>query len=538
MLGKSLKRQRSGRSLHVGELAKLAGSAALESMLGRLSFEERCAYLTIRDLASARPVPFRWNSAQRAYWEARPAKGKILVLKYRQGGFSTLEMADAYDRMKASRGVQQVFLADEGEKAGIVFGIARRFFDSDPSPPALKGEPSRRRMETEGGSWIYVGTAGARTFGRGMTLDKVHGSEVSRWRGGYDVVNDLVAGLTEAAKSGTVVLETTANGTDEWFYRTWMEQPSWAKIFVPWFLDEGCRLPLDREGARSVLAALSDEEKALVATKGLDAGQIAWRRAKKAELDKLFAQEYPEDADTAFLVSGPTLFDTALLAQALRLAPRPIASKRSEVDDGGGSFEFEQFVHAPASGLRYVIGADVAEGVLGGDWSAYSVRDERGTLCKVVRCRDHPDEFAYRLADEGAFWNMAEIVPEKNSIGQSTVDTLENVVCYPNVHDETRWDGARHVPTGGKGWRTTSRSKRELLSGYKEDFERGLWEVPSRMLVSDMRRVTRVGSGTWETSGRDLFMADAIARAVIARGNLRRARSARNPSRRVSMPGG
>lgn len=474
----------------------------------RLSVEEQCRQLTIRT-KDERLVKFQWNAAQRAYWSMRPKSGKVLLLKPRQEGFTTLEIADSYLTLKNRPGAQQVFLADEKTKAERIFAIARRFFRTDPHPPELDSPPTKSAMVKSDDSWLFVGTAGSDTFGRGLTLSKVHGSEVSRWPGSYDDIQDLVVGLSEAARYGLVIMETTANGIDKWFHPTWQEPRDWIRVFIPWYCNPEHRVrKLTQADTDNILDTLTDEEKALIERHRLDAAQIAWRRQNIYSLGAKFAEEYPESPATAFLVSGQTLFNGLRVSLAIQACAPPISSTHRP------GYDEEVFVREPRPGMRYFIGADVADGVEGGDACAYTVRDEWGGLCKVVRVMSEPMEFAYVLAAEGHRWNNATIAPETNNMGRSTLDTLHKVIMYPNIWQAVQWTGREHILSGKLGWQTTPGTKPTLLANYKEDFENGTWIVGSRLILEDMAAVTRRGS-VYDTNGKDVFMADAVTKEVL-----------------------
>lgn len=472
-----------------------------------LPLVDQCARLTIRN-KEGQLVKFMWNSAQRAYWERRPKSGKVLLLKYRQGGFTTLEMADSYIRFKSKSNSQQHFLADEKTKAQMIFNILRRYYEHDQNPPALTAPLSRSLIQGINGSWVLVGTAGARAGGRGFTFDKVHGSEVSRWPGDRESIDDLVTGLCEAARSGLVVLETTANGIDPWFYETWHNPRDWTRVFIAWFLDPAHQIVnMRQEHIDQVLETLDEEEKALVAAYGLTVQQLAWRRQTKFALGPTFYQEFPEDATTAFLISGQCLFDPYKLTVAATRAVRPIRQERRE------NYLLEVY-QEPQPGLAYFIAGDVAEGHVDGDACALSVRDQHGALCVLARFPQEPAEFAYTLADWGYRYNTAMLTPEANGVGRSTLDMLVNVIQYPRIYYERVWNGHGFVRSGRRGWLTTTSSKPRILASYREDFENGTWDVPSIELINDMRRVTRDGR-VYETGGRDLFMADAICKELV-----------------------
>ena len=90
-------------------------------------------------------------------------------------------------------------------------------------------------------------------------------------------------------------------------------------VFVPWYWQEEYRKPAPD-------FTPTEEEHGYAALYGLDAEQMAWRRAKIVELKdaSLFRQEYPASAAEAFQMSGHDSFiPPALIAKARKACCEP-----------------------------------------------------------------------------------------------------------------------------------------------------------------------------------------------------------------------
>ena len=142
-------------------------------------------------------VPFDVSELQRKYLAIKRAakrRGykKFLLLKYRRGGFTTIEQGLSYQLTACRRHAQTVTLAHTSESTRRIFRIAKKYHEEDPSAPELKGVGNATTLEfPEVDSLFFIGTAGSTGFGRGDTLQRVHGSEVSKWCPGpqqYDKV--------------------------------------------------------------------------------------------------------------------------------------------------------------------------------------------------------------------------------------------------------------------------------------------------------------------------------------------------------------
>ena len=113
---------------------------------------------------------------------------------------------------------------------------------------------------------------------------------------------------------------------------------------------------------------------------------------------------------------------------------------------------------------EYVIGADVAEGLKGGDFSVATVVDT-STMAVVARWRGHcdPDKFGEILGALGTYYNYALIGVEVNNHGLTTVQKLRDTF-YTNLYKRDRgYDEEWETPTVNLGWKTDMRTKRLMI---------------------------------------------------------------------------
>lgn len=113
---------------------------------------------------------------------------------------------------------------------------------------------------------------------------------------------------------------------------------------------------------------------------------------------------------------------------------------------------------------EYVIGADVAEGLKGGDFSVATVVDI-STMEVVARWRGHcdPDKFGEILGALGTYYNYALIGVEVNNHGLTTVQKLRDTF-YTNLYKRDRgYDEEWETPTVNLGWKTDMRTKRLMI---------------------------------------------------------------------------
>jgi len=251
--------------------------------------------------------PFAWNRAQRTLHQER--SGKDLVLKARQLGISTYVQGEMF-RRTVTKTSTTITLAHDAETTQKLRRMADRFYMNcrfNGIQPARKYANATVTTYPEFDSVATIATAGSVEVGRGDTYSDIHGSEVAFWPD----AEKIMAGAMQGGNPD-IILESTPNGSQGYFYDTVMEaidgDSIWKLHFFPWWFDDEYKLPVPEEFA----IQFTKQEKALIAQHNLTPGQILWRRSKIRELKRLFPQEYPEDPVSCFLTSGNSYFgDTA-----------------------------------------------------------------------------------------------------------------------------------------------------------------------------------------------------------------------------------
>lgn len=259
--------------------------------------------------------PFLLNQAQlylHGRLEAqREATGKVraLVLKGRQQGISTYIGGRFYHRTSHNRGLRCFILTHEAEATDNLFGMVERYHDHCPAliKPSTGAANAKELYFDRLESGYKVGTAGSKAVGRSQTVQLFHGSEVAFWPNAPTHFAGVVQAIPDLP--GTeIILESTANGVGGEFHERWQQAEAgigdYIAVFIPWFWQSEYSRPVP-DGF-----ALDDEEQEYAEVHGLTLGQMAWRRAKLAELKDplLFKQEYPATAAEAFQMTGHDSF--------------------------------------------------------------------------------------------------------------------------------------------------------------------------------------------------------------------------------------
>lgn len=273
------------------------------------AFAENCLFIKTK---SGALIPFVLNKAQRYIHErleeqkARIGYVRALLLKGRQQGASTYIGGRFYHRTSLHRGINAFILTHEQDATDNLFRMVSRYHDNNALKPQTGAANAKELNFPRLDSGYTVGTAGTKAVGRSKTILLLHGSEAAFW----PHAATHFAGVVQAVPSepgSEVILESTANGVGGEFHERWQQAEAgigdYQAIFVPWFWQDEYRR--DASGFTP-----DEEEMAYGEAHGLDNEQLAWRRAKIAELKDplLFKQEYPATAAEAFQTTGHDSF--------------------------------------------------------------------------------------------------------------------------------------------------------------------------------------------------------------------------------------
>ena len=435
------------------------------------------------------------NRAQREY--SRRCGRRNIVLKARQVGITTYVAARFFVQTITRPGTLTVQVAHSQESAETIFNIVRRFWEN--LPEELKSATVRSRSNVRQmvfprlDSEYRVETADENA-GRGMTIQNLHCSEVSRWPGGgAETLAALRAGVVPG---GEIVLESTPNGAWGAFYGEWQaaDATGYTKHFFPWWYEETYRGIL-KTGEE---LAFSEEERALVEGYRLDAEQIEWRRRQWKTLHALAAQEYAEDPGACFLVSGECVFDLAAIEAA-----RSQLWAEVQIEDNGRLAIWLP----PRPGKSYIMGVDTAGGGTDGDYAcAELIERETGVQCAELHGHFPPQELARRVTELARRYNGALVAVERNNHGHAVLVYLDDFGCK-NLFEHQ----------GKLGWLTTAANRPAMIENMAAVLIASPESFHSARLLEECRTFVRKGDGNTcaaEGAHDDCVMAMAVALAV------------------------
>jgi hypothetical protein len=464
---------------------------------------------------TAEIVPLTLNQAQRnlmdvvnAQW-AQDGKVRVIILKARQMGLSTAVGGFLYFRTSQNRAQKALVMTHKAESTAALFEMTKRYYDNTPDAlrPSTKYSSKRELKFDKLDSGYMVATAGGDAVARGETLTLAHLSELAFWP--KSNAKTLLSGILDAIPStkGTAVfIESTANGVSGEFYDFWKKaeagENGYIPIFLPWFIQDEYREPVPEGFERTPL------EEDLAERFNLDNEQLMFRRLKVSEKGlELFQQEYPSTADEAFLTTGRPVFSTPQLSARKREAPLPLyamglVNDTIEKNPRGQLLVYRELEKGdPDKNVQpesYYIGADVAMGVRGGDFSVAQVLDSHKRQVGVWRGHIHPDNFATVLQALGYYYNTARIAVEANNHGILTCTRLAKDLAYPDFYTETVYDKLDDKETVNLGFRTTTKSKPLIIDQLRASIRDGEMELNDTATINELLTYIVTDSGSME----------------------------------------
>ena len=489
-------------------------------------------------------VPFKLNKPQLKFYEALKNQlqsgkgGKFIVLKARQMGFSTLTESVLFKICATKKNISAGIVAHEMSATNNLFEMFKRYYNNLPDalkPEMLKSNAKELVFDNkEGtglGSRIQLYSAEAREgLGRSSTFNLLHISEYAFWK---EQKNTLTALLQCVPEDGIVIIESTANGFDE-FKERWDKAVSGESEYIPIFcawheLDEYRKeVPKD--------FVLQAEERSLKALYNLDDEQVYWRRMKIAtEFNgdiNAFKQEYPSCPEEAFISTGNCVFSKELIISRLAKIrnQEPIKVGRFEyekkifsrdeakitnikwVDDANGEIVIHKL---PEENKHYALGGDTSGE--GSDYFTGKVIENISQECCATyrKLRTDDDLYADQMYCLGKYFNDAIIGLEVN-FSIAPTNELERL-GYPNLYMQEHMDDISKRMVMKYGFRTTHTSRRNILSNLIAMFRENPNIETDKETLREMLTFVTNESGKMEAMvGKhdDLVMASAIAHFV------------------------
>lgn len=437
---------------------------------------------------------------------------RIIILKARQMGFSTYTEADCFHQTVTNKMYNSTIIAHEEQASQNLYNMFKRYYENLPDAltpmrkrnnakellfenPTADDIEKRRNPGLQ--STVKVATAKNTATGRSQTINYLHASEVAFWDNPKETFTGLLQCVPRTANS-TVIMESTANGVGDYFYDMWQNavagKNQFIPLFFPWFDMLDYTIPFESEEEKNKFIeeveytfkdqegrTIYTEEKEIMMDHGVTYEQLNWRRWCIAnncggDVDQ-FHQEYPCTPDEAFIASGRPRFNASVLKQYRRNCEK---GEVGRLEYSGSQVVFTPDVNGdveiwkkPEKNKYYCIGADVAEGLITGDFSVGYVGDEDFNICLRYRNHIDPDLFGVELVKIAKYYNDAYIGCENNNHGLTTLKSIQ-AQEYWNIFFTKTYDKIADTISQKVGWSTNNKTK-PLMINKMAEFIRNKW---------------------------------------------------------------
>lgn len=412
-------------------------------------------------------LPFILNGDQRRY-DSRRSKRDI-VPKARQRGVSSYGIALQTVDCLGKEGTRAVLISHEAKATQRLLDKASYYINNLRGATASLGRHSRNEFffpETH--STFYIGTAGAKAFGRGDTINHLHISEYAWWES--DALKQ-VAGLFQAVPlGGTIRIESTGNGrVNDFYYMVEnAEKLGYVIHFLPWWDNDEYHLPLPDGGYTP--DGYEDYFETLRSNFPLTNEQVYWYWVKLLEFRgdlRYMQQEYPSKLEECFQSTGGSVFQ-----DINRVHSEYWQYRQEKIEGVKYATRCEYHAEHPQPRRTYVLGADPSGGT-GNDEAAVQILCLE-TMEQVFELGSNtidPVVFGHYLAKLGKLYNEAYIVCEANSYGIATHSVLKREYSTLKIYKKILPSKSGQVRYG---FQTTEESKKLLVGSIKQLLEMGM----------------------------------------------------------------
>lgn len=476
---------------------------------------------------------------------------RIRILKSRQQGATALCVALGMWWACCHENASYAVVAHKETSASSIYDRARVIYNNLPrelKPMTSKFNSERIFFDGENGeiqglrSRVFFGTAGGGELFRGETINFLHKSEKAFWDDSDGLLDKSLNATVPKLPMTFIIDETTANGynrfKDEWD-RSVRGENDYTPIFLPWFLSEEYALKTPKD------FKLTTAEKKLALQYDLTKEQIYWRRYTIENdfegREAFFDQEYPINAEVAFIASGLGVFGGDITRAGYENVSEPIKEnipnivcepllvfEQPEVIEQieyGDKVIFDEesqswvnihnniIVGQTTRLANYTIGIDTSG--LGQNWNVIAVWHNIKKKCVAVWRQQTISEELLAVVSSyiGKKYNEALIACETN-FSHAVYDYLV-ALKYKKLYLRENTDTIAKAPKSTYGWYTTNRSKTALISNLKKTLgenpsairDKEFWFEAEYFLLEDpARNIMNASSGHND----DNIMAQAI----------------------------
>lgn len=427
-------------------------------------------------------VPFILNDAQKDLFNSLNTHSRVMILKARQMGFSTAVTGYLYHKTITTPGTNTALIGYNSDLTAELLDKVKTFYRTTPAAirPRIQYNSKYEISFPAIDSKILV-LPSSENVGRGYTLHNVLLTELAFW----DKADEKMLAIENAVpRDGKIIIESTPNAVGNLYHRMWMtDNNGYEKKKYGWWWG------YTEEEIEEIKRRINNPIK--------------------------FAQEYGLE----FLSSGRPVFPVDLIKR-LRKGIYKVGQAVKDVEG------FESVVRQDEEGViiffpprldrNYIIGADVAEGVTGGDYSVFTIFDrETGDEVAYWRGYIQPDRFGNMIDKYGRMYNNALAVVEINNHGLTTVTAMKNKL-YPSIYFRpvVKMDTMGTPFSDRMGWKTTKVTKPLMIDDLREALSDGGLKIHSEKTLDEMLTFIFDDGGNMVTQSS--FHDDSIFASAIA----------------------
>lgn len=450
---------------------------------------------------------------------------RFIVLKARQMGLSTLFEGLIFHDTANNSFKNSLIIAHEEPASVNLFNMSKLYYENLPEVirPMKKYSNGKvlsfenptideREKDINPGlrSKITIATAGAGEVGRSATINNLHASEVAFFPDAKQTMLGLLQAVPDELNT-LVVLESTANGVGDWFHDIWQKavkcENDFIPIFLPWFIDPEYTRPFRTAEQKNQFIdetnlvtfdingnEIHTYEYELMQKFKLTYEQLNWRKftiANKCQGDEmLFMQEYPATPEEAFISSGRPKFSINSLKKYQTITKPPIRRGYFKMDENKEISFFDDpngyvsIWKEPEPEMFYCIGADVAEGLIEGDYSCACVGDSNFDVVAMWHGHIDPDMFGMEIIKLAKYYNEAYIGVENNNHGLTTLSIMKREE-YWNLYFSKSYDRLTDTTTQKLGWSTNVKTKPLMIDKLAEFIREMYIGIYSDLIISE-----------------------------------------------------
>jgi len=290
-------------------------------------------------------IRFNMNWSQHKVYSATIIHPRVIVLKSRQQGISTLWLISFFDDALIEDNFEIGLMSQGQKESKNLFRRVKRLWEKLPQfiKDYLQIELTRDTKEELGfsnGAVMFL-----QSSFRSGTLQRLHISELGKISAKYpEKALETKTGSLQAIKTGnTVVLESTAEGRKNMFYDMWYTAVGFTgnrsgkdfyPVFLSWVDDPDCVLDIPQRAEPSAVDYFVKLENSLGIK--LTNEQKWWWIAQKRELGDKIGQEYPGTPEEAFAAVRDGAYYAVLFREQVEGHGHVVSGSKSVADSSNG----------------------------------------------------------------------------------------------------------------------------------------------------------------------------------------------------------